>query len=390
VLLDLLVHVAHVVVGVREDVDQLWNDPDLRAVLVLLLMQLGPLKGPGFRGDLILWNRQEKVLGIGLFVHIGGRTLPRGRSAPSPERVGKMRRAILFVVLTTCAALTLPEAASAARPKCFGQRATIVGTAKADVLNGTSKDDVIVGLGKNDTINGRGGDDTICGGDGKDTIIGGGGDDWLFGEAGNDHLKGGGGHDNLLGGPDNDSLDGGASFDYADYFLSSSAVDVNLTTGTATGEGTDTLVGIEGLSGSAFDDTLTGDEGENWIYPEGGDDVVEGGGSLNDVVAFDFSPSAVTVDLSAGTATGEGTDTLTGFEAVAGSQHDDIITGDAGPNFFIGWDGDDTIQGGDGDDSLWGDAGDDHLDGGLGTDAIDGGDGTDTCLNGEDNTNCEA
>jgi Ca2+-binding RTX toxin-like protein len=283
-----------------------------------------------------------------------------------------MRRAILFVVLVTCAALTLPQVASAARPKCLGKKATIVGTEKADTLRGTSRDDVIVGLGKNDTINGRGGDDTICGGDGKDTIIGGGGSDMLLGEAGNDVLKGGGDFDVLFGGPDNDSLDGGDFFDLASYFFSAAAIDANLTTGTVTGEGTDTLTSISDLEGSRFDDTLTGDEGENFFFPGDGDDSIDGGGGLTDEVAYAFSASAVTVNLSAGTATGQGTDDLTGIEWVYGSPFDDTITGDANAN------------------SLFGADGNDHLDGGLGTDAIDGGDGTDTCLNGEDNTNCEA
>jgi hypothetical protein len=42
-----------------------------------------------------------------------------------------------------------------------------------------------------------------------------------------------------------------------------------------------------------------------------------------------FFPNAVIVDLTAGTATGEGTDTLTGIGQVFGSKHDDTITGDA-------------------------------------------------------------
>ncbi len=301
-----------------------------------------------------------------------------------------MRRTILFVVLVTCAALTLPQLASAARPKCFGKKATIVGTAKADILKGTRGADVIVGLGGNDTIKGLGGDDWICGGDGRDKISAGGGGDVVFGDAGNDALNGDAGYDWLLGGADNDRLDGGADWDWASYYFSPSGVDVDLSTRTATGEGNDTLTGIEDVEGSQLDDNLTGDEGENYFFPGDGDDAVDGGASLTDRVLYGYAPGAVTVDLSLGTATGQGTDTLTGIEEVFGSSYDDTITGDAGPNLLGGWDGDDTIQGGDGDDSLYGHAGDDSLDGGNGTDSIDGGDGTDTCLNGEDNTNCEA
>lgn len=301
-----------------------------------------------------------------------------------------LRRTILFVVVSTCAALTLPQAVSAAAPKCYGKKATIVGSAKADVLKGTPKADVLIGLGGNDTIKGLGGKDTICGGPGRDTILGGDGGDWMFGDAANDVLKGDAAYDWLFGGPGNDTIDGGANFDAASYFFSANGIDANLDTGTATGEGSDTLVNVEDLEGSSLDDTLTGAAGENWFYPGDGDDVVDGGGGLTDRVLYSYSSTAVTVDLNAGTVTGAGTDTLSGIEEALGSRYDDAFTGDAGPNKLIGWDGNDTITGGDGDDSLSGSAGDDRLDGGNGTDTIDGGDGTDTCLNGEDDSNCEA
>ncbi len=300
-----------------------------------------------------------------------------------------MRRAILFVVLATCAALTLSPVASAAAPKCWGKKATIVGTAKADHIKGTAHADVIVGLGGGDTIEGLGGNDTICGADdssggrqsGNDRLIGGAGDDWLFGDAGNDTLSGGKGNDILFGGRGNDTFDGGPGFDLASFYFSPAGVQADLTAGTATGEGTDTLTGIEDLEGSGFDDTLTGDDGPNWFWPGHGNDTVDGGGSLYDGVIFYYSPAAVTVDLTAGTATGDGTDTLTGVEEVSGSQHDDTISGDAGPN---------SLWGGSGNDSILGADGDDYLDGGNGTDTLDGGNGTDTCKNGESNSNCEA
>jgi Ca2+-binding RTX toxin-like protein len=64
----------------------------------------------------------------------------------------------------------------------------------------------------------------------------------------------------------------------------------SLVTGIATGEGTDTMFGIENLKGSPQDDVLTGDDGPNRIggggglglgrdrlYGLGGDDVIAGG-----------------------------------------------------------------------------------------------------------------
>jgi Ca2+-binding RTX toxin-like protein len=177
-------------------------------------------------------------------------------------------------------------------------------------------------------------------------------------------------------------LNGGAGIDdTASYFFAPSGVQADLAAGTAMGDGTDTLTGIEDLEGSRFDDTLTGDPNWNFFFPGGGNDTVVGGGDTRDRVDFFFSPNAVVVDLTAGTATGEGTDTLTGIGQVFGSRHDDTITGDANANSLYGGQGTDTISGADGDDTL---------DGGDGTDTLDGGIGTDTCTTGETVTNCEA
>jgi Ca2+-binding RTX toxin-like protein len=306
----------------------------------------------------------------------GERVHPRGRGR-------KMRRVVLFAVLATCAAFMLSQIALAAAPKCLGKKATIVGSARADLIKGTAKADVIVGLAGSDVIKGLGGGDRICGGKGKDKVIGGDASDLLLGNEGNDALSGGAGNDVFFGGAGNDTFSGGAGIDdLASYFFAPSGVQADLAAGTATGgEGTDTLTGIEDLEGSRFDDTLTGDSGWNFFFPGGGNDTVVGGGDVRDRVDFSFSSNAVVVDLTAGTATGEGTDTLTGIGQVSGSRHDDMITGDANPNTLFGGAGNDTISGA---------AGDDTLDGMDGTDTLDGGDGTDTCKNGETVASCEA
>lgn len=294
-----------------------------------------------------------------------------------------MRKLVPFVVLATCVVFALPQIASAVVPRCLGRRATIVGTARADLIKGTARADVIAGLGGGDVIKGLGGGDSICGGNGSDKLIGGDRGDALLGEAGNDALSGGGGNDFFLGGPGSDTFNGGPGIDdTASYFFAPSGVQADLTAGTATGgEGTDTLTGVEDLEGSRFDDTLTGDPNWNFFFPGAGNDVVVGGGDTRDRVDFFFSPNAVVVDLTAGTATGEGTDTLTGIGQVFGSRHDDMITGDLNANGLFGGPGNDTISGA---------AGDDKLDGGDGTDTLDGSDGVDTCTNGETVSNCEA
>jgi len=288
----------------------------------------------------------------------------------------RFRFVLLVTVGLMAAALTSAPLAAAAARACEGMKATIVGTARADLLTGTARQDVIVGLGGNDTIKGLGGDDRICGGKGNDTLFGGGDRDRLRGEEGNDKLSGGSGSEQLAGGPGDDALDGGRGKDFAWYLEVPGPVTVDLAAGTAVGEGSDTLTSIEIIQGTEHDDTLIGNAGPNDFYPGQGNDAIDGSGGV-DWVHFVSGP--VTADLSSGSATGEGTDTLTGIENLFSSRFDDALTGDAGPNELTGGNGNDTLSGGDGDDTLTGD---------LGTDSVDGGNGTDSC-DGETEVNCE-
>lgn len=195
-------------------------------------------------------------------------------------------------------------------------------------------------------------------------------------------MSGGAGNfDNLWGLSGNDALNSGGGFDWVLYPDAPGPLTLDLTAGSATGEGTDTLSGIEGVLGSRFDDVLTSNDANNAFQAEDGDDTIDGRGGA-DFASFFASPAPVTVDLAAGTATGEGTDTLTGIENVNGSaDFGDMLTGDAQDNVLLGSGGDDSVSGGDGND---------ELDGGGGIDALDGGIGTDMCLNGETIANCEA
>ena len=87
--------------------------------------------------------------------------------------------------------------------------------------------------------------------------------------------NGGDDDDFLNGGLGDDILDGGSGWDRATYSTGATAgvtVDLNIV-GVAqnTGsQGFDTLIGIEHVSGTRFDDVLTGDGGDNWIW--GGSD----------------------------------------------------------------------------------------------------------------------
>lgn len=231
-----------------------------------------------------------------------------------------------------------------------------------------------------------------------------------------DDFTGGLGNDLLIGG-------GGKGFDWAHYDSAPSAVTVNLATGIVSGgDGNDRLNGIEGVTGSAYNDTLTGrSDTYSELWGGKGDDLLIGGdggaslrgGSGNDILQggkswdwayYDDSSSSVTVNLSKGTAIGGGgNDTLSGIEGVFGSNYNDTLTGNDLDNSIEGWsgndvliggkgydtlsgsDGKDMLQGGDDADSLYGGSGNDVLQGGDGDDWLDGGSGNDLLLGGAGN-----
>ena len=99
----------------------------------------------------------------------------------------------------------------------------------------------------------------------------------LCGLGGNDTLDGGGGDDVLLGGPGSDTLRGGAGRDTASFEDATAPVTVDLTAGTASGEGGDTLSDVEGVIGSPQADSITGDAGANTLDGGGGDDTIMSG-----------------------------------------------------------------------------------------------------------------
>lgn len=103
-----------------------------------------------------------------------------------------MNRSMRVVALSSASLLVigiLAMLASAAVPRCFGEKATIVGTAGDDRLRGTEGRDVIVGRGGEDLIRGLGGNDLLCGGGGGDLVVGGDGRDRLHGGGAPDGLQ---------------------------------------------------------------------------------------------------------------------------------------------------------------------------------------------------------
>jgi Ca2+-binding RTX toxin-like protein len=316
---------------------------------------------------------------------------------------------IALLALTIASIAVLSPAAFAAKPKCFGKKATIVGTKGDDELEGTNGRDVIVGKGGDDVIRAKGGNDLVC--------AGGGGFGGIFLGGGNDKMKGGKGNDITFPGPGNDLIKGGGGegFDWVTYEGSETPIVANLQEGTlgpsggsrrgtgSGGSGTDTFDGIEALGGSEGNDILIGDDRGNSIFGNAGDDDLQGfggddflsvgkgddtasGGDGSDLLdlltseggpGFDddiFSTGGATADLSTGTVTGGadvGSDTFTSMEEIGGTLGDDTLTGEGSNNRIVAFSGNDTIEGAGGDDFIEPGPGDDSVDGGDGADSVD-------------------
>lgn len=189
----------------------------------------------------------------------------------------------LSSVLAACvvaAPLALWSApAGAAVPTCFGQPATIVGTAGDDALVGQSGvADVIWAGGGNDGISG--GDfyeedavpgraaDLLCGGPGNDRVRGGPGNDRISGGDGDDDVRGERGADNVQGNAGND------------WVIDESFEDMDSANDIMRGGGGDdymtTAWGIDKAYGEAGNDTIIDTEcSKSYLYGGYGDDTFE-------------------------------------------------------------------------------------------------------------------
>ncbi|MGK9167870.1 hypothetical protein KXR53_16305 [Inquilinus limosus] len=300
-----------------------------------------------------------------------------------------------------------------------------------DVLVGNNLVDVLSGGDGNDVVEGKGGADVISGGDGIDTLsyetspaavnvslepgllglisLNSGGDatgdlvsigfenvvgsafgdtitgddtsNTLAGMAGDDTLNGGNGNDLLIGGAGNDRMDGGAGVDTVNYVDAASRMTIDLAAGTATNSGgteNDTLIGIENVTGSRFNDVMIGSAGDNVLNGGAGDDTITGGagkdtidgGTGSDTANYSNSNAAVTINLTTGINTGghASGDVLTAIEHLQGSVYNDQLTGNDGANILNGYLGNDVLAGLGGNDVLIGGRGADSMDGGTGID----------------------
>jgi Ca2+-binding RTX toxin-like protein len=303
-------------------------------------------------------------------------------------------------------------------------RATIYTQGGDDTIYGGDGSDTLVGGDGADTIYGEpqgapipAGGEVPCPCKGGDFIDGGAGEDVLKGLAGNDIVRGGSERDKLYGGKGIDTADYSdhavnviarlgivAPSEQGEDFIAGNTFErlrggtgndqlegdkrANLLEG---GPGTDTIKGGEG------DDTIDGGSGGDLLFGEGGEDAVTagpGGDGMNggpgadvlnpgpettpapdtinggadfDFVSYEGADIPVEVRLDGKTDDGErlggkfldrvGPD----VEGAKGSEQDDILVGNDGPNSLYGLGGADRLTGSKGKDLLFGGDGSDKL-----------------------------
>jgi Ca2+-binding RTX toxin-like protein len=280
----------------------------------------------------------------------------------------------------------------------------LYGSQYADALEGDDGANILHGDDGDDLLKGGGGADRLIGGEGADTVsyigstavsvnltsgngIGGWAEgdtltgienvvgsthgDILVGDTQDNDLDGQAGNDALWGGAGADTLHGGAGTDSASYIESVVGVNVNLLTGIGTG-GTaqgDTLTGVENLTGSLFDDVLTGDDESNVLQGNLGADALAGNGG-NDTYLVDNAGDTITESGGRGidTVLATGSYVLTAgadVERLAAANANgtaalDLI-GNAAGNVVRGNAGNNVIGGGGGNDELTGFGGQDSF-----------------------------
>ena len=248
----------------------------------------------------------------------------------------------------------------------------LLGGAGADTLTGGNQADVLLGntpgdYALPDPYTGDTSADSLTGGDGNDTIDGG---------LGNDTMAGGAGNEGTSRSRQQRPADRArqrrdrhhrlrCSFSGIDFSLAETNGPQTVST-TATGTHTVEIKGqFENLVGSAFSDSLDGNQLDNQISGGAGNDVIFGG----DPVA---PPLPGTTEAPPN-----------GNDSLGGGQGNDTVIGGGGNDVIFGGDLLDPTRPANAPPPPPDDPGDDSLVGGTGNDTIKGGKGNDTIFGGD-------
>lgn len=223
----------------------------------------------------------------------------------------------------------------------------------------------------------------VVGSQHDDVLVGDRGGNGMYGLAGDDTIRAKGSGriaagtaDFISGGDGDDTLAGGTGQDLVTYSGIPFPVTVDLARHRSTGQGRDTLRGIEGVEGGIADDRLLGSRGADLLAGSLGNDELDGRVGRDTALYNDIrGPVDVVLDPVDGSGLGEaaGSDVLRGIENVWGTNQADQLSGDDGANQIRGLDGDDVLIGFEG------------------VDRLDGGRGNDVCTDvPEQSTACEA
>lgn len=187
---------------------------------------------------------------------------------------------------------------------------------------GNALNNALYGAAGNNILNGAGGADLMVGGDGSDTYYvddagdqvsetnatqASGGSDTVYSfltsyalsanvenlrilASGDANGTGNSLNNILFSGGGNNILNGRAGNDTASYLYASQGVSIDLGLNTAQdtrGSGTDTLLNIENLQGSKYDDTLLGNDASNILNGDAGNDSLDGKAGADTLIGGD-------------------------------------------------------------------------------------------------------
>jgi Ca2+-binding RTX toxin-like protein len=308
--------------------------------------------------------------------------------------------------VTVSLALTTAQATGGSGSDTLIGIENLTGSNNNDSLTGNSAANVLDGGAGNDALDGGAANDTMTGGDGSDTYyvrdVGDrvnetnattGGTDTVYStlssytlganveygrllSTGAANLTGNSLNNVLYAGVGNNVLNGSTGIDTVSYaygVTGTTGVTVSLavTTAQATGgSGSDTLIGIENLTGSNNNDTLSGNSAANVLDGGAGNDTLDGGTGIDTMTGGDGSDTYYVRDLgdlvseTNATASSGGTDTVystlssytlganveygrlfsTGAANLTGNSLNNLLYAGVGNNVLNGSTGTDTVS----------------------------------------------